>query len=152
MNILLKELHTYHHEVSVQITQIKGLLERVRHDSAGVDDRKLLFKLLEALHGDAERHHHENEELIRLALLATEAPIHPRVKEIERDHKAFERIAGQLKMLEGSTQEAKVIADSVDDYIRKYYDHMDAEENIFFPVADKWLSDTQWQEIKRQWH
>lgn len=73
MNALLKELHAYHHEVATKITQIKELLERIRHGSAGADDRKLLFKQLEALHGDAERHHHENEELIRLALLATEA-------------------------------------------------------------------------------
>ena len=152
MNVLLKELHTYHHEVAIKITQIKGLLGRLRHESASADDCKLLFKLLEALHGDAERYHHENEELIRRALLATEAPIHQRVKDIERDHQAFGRIAGQLKMLEDSTQEARVIADTIDDFIKKYYDHMDAEENIFFPVADKWLSDIQWQEIKRQWH
>ena len=152
MNVLLKKLHTYHHEVAIKITQIKGLLGRVRHESAGVDDCKLLFKLLEALHGDAERHHHENEELIRRALLATKAPIHQRVKDIERDHQAFARIAGQLKMLEDSTQEVRVIADTIDDFIKKYYDHMDTEENIFFPVADKWLSDIQWQEIKRQWH
>ncbi len=152
MNALLNELHAYHHEVAIKITQIKGLLGRVRHESASTDDRKLLFKMMEALHGDAERHHHEDEELIRRALLATEAPIHQRVKDIERDHLAFERIAGQLKMLEDSTQEARVIADVIDDFIRKYYDHMDAEENIFFPMADKWLSDIQWQEIKRQWH
>jgi hemerythrin-like domain-containing protein len=152
MNVLLKELHAYHHEVAIRITRIKGLLGKVRHESAGSDDCKLLFKMLEALHGDAERHHHENEELIRRALLATEAPIHQRVKDIERDHLAFERIAGQLKMLEDSTQETRVIADTIDDFIRKYYDHMDAEEHIFFPVADKWLSDIQWQEIKRQWN
>ena len=152
MNVLLKELQAYHHEVAIKITRIKELLRKMKHESDGADDCKLLFKMLEALHGDAERHHHENEELIRLALLATEAPIHPRVKDIERDHQAFERIAGQLKILEESTQEARVIADNIDDFIKKYYDHMDAEENIFFPVADKWLSDTQWQEIKRGWH
>lgn len=152
MNILLEELHRYHHEVAIKITQIEGLLGRMRHESAGADDCKLLFKLLEALHGDAERHHHENEELIRRALLATEAPIHQWVKDIERDHQAFERIAGQHKMLEDSTQEARVIADTIDDFIKKYYDHMETEENIFFPVADKWLSEIQWQEIKRQWH
>lgn len=152
MNVLLKELHSYHHEVAIKITRIKGLLGKVRHESAGAEDCKLLFKMLEALHDDAERHHHENEELVRRALLATEAPIHPRVKDIERDHQAFERIAGQLKVLEDSVQEMRVIADTIDDFIKKYYDHMDAEENIFFPVADKWLSDLQWQEIKRQWH
>lgn len=152
MNVLLNELHAYHHEVAIKITQIKKLLDRMKHESAGADDSKLLFKMLEALHGDAERHHHKNEELIRRALLATDAPIHPRVKDIERDHLAFERIAGQLKMLEDSTQEARVIADTIDDFIRKYYDHMEAEESIFFPMADKWLSGSQWQEIKRQWH
>ncbi|MBM6446777.1 MULTISPECIES: hemerythrin domain-containing protein [Pseudomonas] len=152
MNVLLKELHAYHHEVAVKITQIKESLRKLRHESNGADDCKLLFTMLEALHDDAERHHHENEELIRLALLATEAPIHQRVKDIERDHQAFGRIAGQLKMLENTTQETSVIADTVDDFIKKYYDHMEAEENIFFPVADKWLSDSQWQEIKRQWH
>lgn len=152
MNDLLKKLLTYHHEVAIKITQIKGLLGKVRHESAGADDCKQLFKVLEALHGDAERHHHENEELIRRALLTTKAPIHQRVKDIERDHQAFERIARQLKMLEDSTQEMRVTADAIDDFINKYYDHMDAEENIFFPAADKWLSDIQWQEIKRQWH
>ena len=98
MNVLLKELQAYHHEVAMKITQIKELLRKIRHESDGADDCKLLFKMLEALHGDAERHHHENEELIRLALLTTEAPIHQRVKDIERDHQAFGRIAGQLKI------------------------------------------------------
>ncbi|QKG64963.1 hemerythrin domain-containing protein [Pseudomonas sp. B14-6] len=154
MNVLLKELQAYHHEVAIKITQIKELLRKMRHESEsdGADDCKLLFKMLEAMHGDAERQHHENEELIRLALLATEAPIHQRVKDIERDHQAFGRIAGQLKMLEDTTQETRVIADTIDDFIKKYFDHMDSEENIFFPLADKWLSNEQWQKIKRQWH
>ena len=152
MNVLLKELQAYHHEVAMKITQIKELLRKMTHEPQGADERKQLFKMLETLHGDAERHHHENEEQIRLALLATQAPIHSRVKDIERDHQAFGRIAEQLRMLENTTQETRVIADTIDDFIKKYYDHMDAEENIFFPAADKWLSDNQWQEIKRQWH
>ncbi|WCM48509.1 hemerythrin domain-containing protein [Pseudomonas sp. WJP1] len=152
MNVLLNELHAYHHEVAGKINRVKALLQKLRHESAGSDDCKLLFKMLEALHGEAERHHHENEELIRRALLTTEAPIHPRVEDIERDHQAFGRIAGQLMMLEDSTKETSVIAAAIDDFITKYYDHMEAEENIFFPMADKWLSGIQWQEIKRQWH
>jgi len=151
MNVLLNELHAYHHDVSKKISQIKELLRKMRHESDGTDDSKRMFEMLESLHGDAERHHHENEELIRRALLATEAPIHQRVKDIERDHQAFGRIAGQLKMLAGTTKDTSVIADTIDDFIQKYYDHMESEENIFFPAADKWLSDNQWQDIKRQW-
>lgn len=151
MNVLLNELHAYHHDVSKKISKIKELLRKMRHESDGADDSKRMFEMLESLHGDAERHHHENEELIRRALLATEAPIHQRVKDIERDHQAFGRIAGQLKMLAGTTKDTSVIADTINDFIQKYYDHMESEENIFFPAADKWLSDNQWQDIKRQW-
>ncbi|MGH8387368.1 MAG: hemerythrin domain-containing protein [Pseudomonas sp.] len=152
MNVLLNELHAYHHEVAGKINRIKALLKKLKYESASGDDCKLLFKMLESLHGETEQHHHENEELIRRALLTTEAPIHPRVKDIERDHEAFGRIAGQLKMLEDSTQETSAIVAAVDNFIMKYYNHMEAEENIFFPMADKWLSDIQWNEIKCHWH
>ncbi|GLO29106.1 hypothetical protein PPUN12996_11620 [Pseudomonas putida] len=152
MNTLLNELHAYHHDMANKISQIRKLLKKLKHEPDATDDCKLLFEMLEALHSNAERHHHENEESIRRALLATEAPIHPRILDIERDHQAFARIAGQLKTLAATAKDTKVIADTVDDYIEKYYDHMESEENIFFPAADKWLSNSQWLEIKHQWH
>ena len=152
MNTLLNELHAYHHEMANKISQIRNLLKKLKHEPEGADDCKLLFEMLERLHSDAELHHHENEELIRRALLTTEAPIHPRILDIERDHQAFGRIAGQLKGLATATKDTQVIADTVDDFIAKYYDHMESEENIFFPAADKWLSNSQWLEIKDQWH
>ena len=31
MNVLLNELHTYHHEVATKITQIKVLVGRLKH-------------------------------------------------------------------------------------------------------------------------
>lgn len=152
MNILLNELHSYHHDMASKISQIRELLKKLKLQAIDDEDGKLLFEMLEALHGDAERHHHENEELVRRALLTTEAPIHRRILDIERDHQAFGRIAEQLRMLPGTTKDPKVIADTVDDFIGKYFDHMESEENIFFPAADKWLSDSQWLEIKHQWH
>ena len=151
MNTLLNELHVYHHDVATIINRINGLLGVLKDESCGSADCQQLFKLLDALHGDAERRHHENEELIRRALLATRAPIHQRVKDIERDHHGFERIAAQLKTLEDSGLAPREMAAFVEDYIHKYFDHMDAEENIFFPMAEKWLADNQWQEVKRQW-
>ena len=63
MNVLLKELQAYHHEAAIKITQIKELLRKIRHEFDGTGHCKLLFKILEAMHGDAEQHHHENEEL-----------------------------------------------------------------------------------------
>lgn len=151
MNTLLNELHNYHHQVAITIKQVSNLLSVLKSDACSASDCKKLFRLLDELHGDAERHHHENEELIRRALQVTQAPIHQRVKDIERDHHGFERIAEQLKALENSGQAPREMVAFVEDYIRKYFDHMDGEENIFFPMAQKWLTESQWQEVKRQW-
>ncbi|WP_172147695.1 MULTISPECIES: hemerythrin domain-containing protein [Pseudomonas] len=151
MHPLLEELHHYHQTISVTIDQMKGLLDKLKNDVCDAADRQQLFALLESLHGEAETRHHQNEELIRRLLLTTRAPVHPRVLDIERDHQGFARIANQLKALEHSSHTPREIATFIEDYISKYYDHLDSEEHIFFPLADEWLSDNQWQEIKRQW-
>jgi hemerythrin-like domain-containing protein len=151
MHPLLEELHHYHHDISVTIDQMKGLLDKLNNDAGDAADRQQLFALLESLHGEAETRHHQNEELIRRQLLTTNAPPNPRVLDIERDHQGFARIASQLKALEHSSLTQKEIATFVEDYISKYYDHLDSEEYIFFPLADEWLNDNQWREIKQQW-
>lgn len=151
MHPLLEELHAYHHDISATIGQMKKLLGQFKNGSCDAADREQLFKLLESLHGQAETRHHQNEELIREQLLATRAPVHHRVQEIERDHQGFERIANQLRALEHSNLSPEEVATYVEDYILKYYDHLDSEENIFFPLADEWLSDRQWQEVEQRW-
>lgn len=151
MHPLLEELHLYHHNISTTIDQIKNLLTQFKSGTCDVVDRDKLFNLLESLHGEAETQHHQNEELIRQLLLTTRAPVHPRVLDIERDHQGFARIASQLKALEHSSHTPKEIATFIEDYIHKYYDHLDSEENIFFPLADEWLTTSQWQDIQQQW-
>lgn len=151
MNPLLQELREYHHGVAIHINRIRGLLDILDDASATAADCRPLFRQLDELHGAAEVRHHENEELIRRALLRTEAPIHPRVKDIERDHLAFERIAAQLRALESSGHTPREIAAIVRDFIQKYFDHIDGEENIFFPMAEQWLSEPQWQELGQLW-
>ncbi|SFP84424.1 hemerythrin domain-containing protein [Pseudomonas borbori] len=151
MHPLLEELHRYHQNISATIDQMKGPLDKLKNDAGDAADRQQLFALLESLHGEAETRHHQNEELIRRLLLTTRAPAHPRVLEIERDHQGFARIAARLKALEHSNLTQSEIATFIEDYISKYYDHLDSEEYIFFPLADEWLSDNHWQEIKQQW-
>lgn len=151
MNPLLHELLEYHRDVAIHINRIRGLLATLADASATTADCGPLFQQLDALHGDAEVRHHENEELLRRALLRTQAPIHPRVKDIERDHLAFERIADQLRELQHSGHSPREIAAIVEDFIHKYFDHVDGEENIFFPMLETSLSEQQWQEVKDLW-
>jgi len=39
----------------------------------------------------------------------------------------------------------------IKNFVNAYSDHIIIEDNDFFPFADIWLSDRQWQSIKQQW-
>ncbi|MCL1124629.1 hemerythrin domain-containing protein [Shewanella surugensis] len=151
MHALLKELYDYHHDASKVIDELSVLLNHLKQATSPLVDSQAVFHLLSVLHSDEERQHHQNEELIRKQLVAREIPLHPRIQDLENDHNGFDRIADHLKLLVDSELSHKEISAIIDDYILKYYDHIDGEENIFFPMADKYLSDLDWQEIKNQW-
>ncbi|WP_298771334.1 hemerythrin domain-containing protein [uncultured Shewanella sp.] len=151
MHPLLQELYDYHHDASKVIDELSGLLTQVKYKRSSLADVKPVFQLLSLLHSDAERRHHLNEELIRQQLVATELPLHPRIQDLENDHHGFDRIADHLKLLVDSELSHKEMAAIIDDYIRKYYDHIDGEENIFFPMADKYLTSNDWETIRAQW-
>ncbi|WP_299008243.1 hemerythrin domain-containing protein [uncultured Shewanella sp.] len=151
MHTLLQELYDYHHNASSIIDELSTLLIQLKREKATSSDLKAVFRLLAVLHSNEEREHHQNEELIRQKLEATELPLHPRIQELENDHHGFDRIADHLMLLVDSELSQREMAAIIDDYIRKYYDHIDGEENIFFPMADKYLTDEDWQEIRQKW-
>ncbi len=151
MHPLLEELHQYHSDISVTIHQLQTLLDQVKQYDAQQTDCSEIFTLLKSLRSPEEQKHHRNEEIIRKKLMDTEAPIHQRVEEIAHDHQGLSRITGQLINLETSDTSAREISVFIEDYLDKYFDHMQGEEAIFFPMADKWLTEQQWQEVQSSW-
>ncbi|WP_299493358.1 hemerythrin domain-containing protein [uncultured Shewanella sp.] len=151
MHPLLEELYAYHHNASMIIDEVKILLMQLTKNTSPLKENEDLFRLLSVLHDEKERLHHQNEELIRKRLVATDVAIHPRILDLERDHDSFYKIADHLKLLVDSELSRAEILAIIEDYIRKYYDHIDSEENIFFPMADKHLTEQDWQEIESQW-
>ncbi|WP_299493354.1 hemerythrin domain-containing protein [uncultured Shewanella sp.] len=151
MHPLLQELYDYHHGASQIIDELSNLLIQVKHKPLSVPDIQPIFNLLAILHSDEEQLHHQNEELIRQQLVATDLPLHPRIQDLENDHHGFDRIADHLKLLVDSELSLREMAAIIDDYIRKYYDHIDGEENIFFPMANKYLTDKDWEMIQQRW-
>ena len=65
-----------------------------------------------------------------------DAPIHQRVNDIALDHQGLARITENLCNLEHSGCSVKEICMYIQDYLNKYFDHMQGEESIFFP----WLT------------
>jgi len=152
MHQLLSELNNYHRQASDRAEGLSRLTKELAQNGEG-NVREAILDILENFNDDAEKAHHHNEELIRKALIKTDAPIHRRVEQIEKDHQAFDRIMSNiLSQCRDQHVTAAVLSCQINDYIDKYFDHLEAEETIFFPMAEKWLEDDQWEHIKKHWH
>ncbi len=151
MHELLSELQSFHHQTSEKAGDLARFTKVLAQN--GEDHvRETILEMLEAFNSEEEHAHHHNEELIREALISTGAPIHRRVEQIEKDHHAFGRIMSNLlDQCRDHKVSSAVLSSQINDYIDKYFDHLEAEETIFFPMADKWLEEEQWEAIKKSW-
>ncbi|WP_020406499.1 hemerythrin domain-containing protein [Hahella ganghwensis] len=151
MHTLLEELLNYHRHVTTIIDEIAELNKELARTKSG-DIREIIIEMLKSLRSDKEMSHHFNEELIRQALMTTDAPIHGRVEQIANDHAAFGRIISNLQsQCKDQGCSAEELSSVINDYIAQYFDHLEAEETIFFPMADKWLNQEQWNTVQQQW-
>ncbi|OZG69984.1 hypothetical protein BTA51_28350 [Hahella sp. CCB-MM4] len=151
MHPLLEELLNYHRQASAVIKEISKLNQELTQTDAS-DIRDLLINSLEELKSEEERNHHFNEELVREALMSTEAPIHRSVEQIAKDHAAFGRIMSSLQsQCQDDSCTDEELSSMITDYIDKYFDHLEAEETIFFPMAEKWLDEDLWANVQEKW-
>ncbi len=151
MHELLRELQNYHRQASAVINEIAKLNKELIQTKAD-DIRDLITNTLEELKSEKELNHHFNEELVREALMSTEAPIHRRVEQIAKDHAAFHRIMSSLQsQCQNNNCTNEELSSIINDYIDKYFDHLEAEETIFFPMAEKWLDDELWATVQEKW-
>ncbi|WP_299008241.1 hemerythrin domain-containing protein [uncultured Shewanella sp.] len=151
MHPLLKELYAYHNNTSVTMDEVERLLAKLKANDSQLKDNDKLFHLLTVLHSQKESVHHQNEEVIRKRLVDNHVSLHPSILALEHAHKHFYDIANSLKTLVDSELNRQEIIAIIEDYLRQYFDHIDTEENIFFPVANKLLTDEDWKIIARQW-
>ena len=152
MHELLSELNSYHRQASDRAGDLSRLAKELAQNGEE-HVRETILEILATFNNEEEKAHHHNEELIRKALIKTDAPIHRRVEQIEKDHQAFGRILSNiLSQCQDPKVTAAVLSSQINDYIDKYYDHLEAEETIFFPMAEKWLEDEHWEHVKKSWH
>lgn len=151
MHPLLKELYAYHQDTSVTIDEVERLLVKLKANDTPLKDNDDLFHFLTVLHSQKERVHHQNEEVIRKRLVDNNVSLHPSILALEHAHKHFYEIADTLKTLVDSELSRQEIIAIIEDYLRQYFDHIDTEENTFFPVANKLLTDKDWEVIASQW-
>ena len=150
MHELIEELQQYHHEKAGHLHALQDFSIRLVDDSSTVKDE--LTELFAPFRCGSETAHHRNEELILLHLRTTDAPIHRKVNDISADHAAFERILWQLmKMIVDADVSRGELSDALKNFVSVYHDHASSEENIFFPIADEYMTERTWAAVRGDW-
>ncbi|MBT8077567.1 MAG: hemerythrin domain-containing protein [Gammaproteobacteria bacterium] len=150
MHGFIEELQQYHHEKAGHLHALQDYSVRLVEVA---DTRKdELTELFDPFRGVSETAHHRNEELILLHLRTTDAPIHRKVNEISADHAAFERILSQLmRMIVDESVSHGELSDALQNFVTVYHDHASSEENIFFPIADEYMTERTWRAVRDDW-
>lgn len=74
------------------------------------------------------------------------------MEEIPADHEAFDTMIADIssKIVDQSVG-CDELCSRIKRFVAVYNDHVNGEENIFFPIADKYLQDSHWTRIKKAW-
>jgi len=100
-----------------------------------------------------ERLHHPKEDDFLFALLAVSAPeARPLIEELCAEHAAGKRLIRELEAAliafeVNGRSSLPAFADAVDAYARFHWDHMRKEEARLLPLAERHLTEADWQAI-----
>jgi hemerythrin-like domain-containing protein len=124
--------------------------------SAGtIPDFRLLHVMLYYIREFPERRHHPSEDSSLFALLMQRTnEADEIIRELEAEHDEGEAMLGMLTVALSTWEAGR--ADGIDGFVNAlkhfsefYWRHMDKEENKVLPIAEKILSEEDWNEIER---
>jgi hemerythrin-like domain-containing protein len=134
---------------------LHGMLYLVRDIRAGraVPDFKVLGAMVYYIDTFPERFHHPKEDryLFRLLRLRCQAA-RPLLDDLQAQHRAGQRKLAMLSQAltryqQGGCDEFHAFAASAESYAAFEFAHMRTEETELMPLAAKYLSSTDWEEI-----
>jgi len=150
LNIIRDE----HRSIGAILHGMEYLVERVRTRKAKIDPR-VFSAMIYYLDTFSERMHHPKEDrYLFKAMRSRGGEAAAVVADLEREHaaggEALKRLEQRLvRYEEGGDKEFPAFAEAVAKFVREYRDHMQKEESVVFPLAQRILSTDDWQAIDR---
>lgn len=136
---------------------IDAMMHVVRKTSSAgtIPDFRLLHVMLYYIREFPERRHHPSEDSSLFALLMQRTnEADEIIRELEAEHDEGEAMLGMLTVALSTWEAGR--ADGIDGFVNAlkhfsefYWRHMDKEENKVLPIAEKILSEEDWNEIER---
>ena len=150
LNIIRDE----HRSIGAILHGMEYLVERVRTRKAKIDPR-VFSAMIYYLDTFSERMHHPKEDrYLFTAMRSRGGEAAAVVADLEKEHaaggEALKRLEQSLvRYEEGGDKEFPAFAEAVAKFVREYRDHMQKEESVVFPLAQRILSAADWQAIDR---
>ena len=150
LNIIRDE----HRSMAAVLHGMDYLASKMRAGRAKIDSR-VFRAMIYYLDTFSERVHHPKEDrYLFSAMRGRGSEAQAVIADLEREHamggNALRRLEQCLvRYEEGGDREFPAFAEALDKFTREYREHMHKEEQIAFPLAERLLSASDWQEIDR---
>ena len=150
LNIIRDE----HRSIGAILHGMEYLVNRVRTRKAKIDPR-VFRAMIYYLDTFSERMHHPKEDrYLFKAMRSHGGEAAAVVADLEKEHaaggEALKRLEQSLvRYEEGGDKEFSGFAEAVAKFAREYRDHIQKEESFVFPLAQRVLSEADWQAIDR---
>ena len=138
----------------VNMAKLLTLLERqvAIFDSGQRPDYDIMLGVVEYLRDWSDRWHHPKEDLILDRLRQRDPAAAEKVGELEKGHEALADLTNQfVDVIREVLGEEELPRDRVSglaaEFIRSQRRHMDGEEAVFLPAAERALTSEDWAEI-----
>lgn len=150
MSETIRILHQEHKNLARILDVLEAQLD-IFHQG-GVPDFDLISDIVHYTLTYPERYHHPKEDLIFEKIEEMDAQGLELAAELKDDHHKGEELTRRLAEALGNiARDAEVPRDRFEDLARQFLDfnrrHMTKEEDHFFPLAEKLLSDADWATI-----
>jgi hemerythrin-like domain-containing protein len=144
-------------EEHATMAQLLAMLERqiVRLGNGQPPDREVIRSLLKYCLTYPALCHHRKEDLVLSKLRERDVGLPLAVGRLEEDHEGLSRLTNRFlevghKVLQGEPASEQLFGLTGQDFVATYRDHMDMEENLFFPLALEALGADDWAAIDAQ--
>lgn len=152
MALALSIIREEHRSLSA-VTEALRALARDARDRGRAPDFDLFTVILDYIEGFSDRFHHPKEdEHLFAALRRRCAEANDALDVLERDHARGDELTHDLRYLlsrcrVGGPAAVEAFAAAVDEYVAFYWRHMRLEEDVVLPLAERTLTEADWQPI-----
>ena len=150
---VMTQLHVEHRNIAKLLRALE--LQLAIFDATGQPDYDVISAIAEYFVGFPDRCHHPKEDLIYRKMRERDPGLAERLVDLESEHEKISALAQRFQTaVQNVLQEVEVSRGGFEElalhFVAEQRRHMHAEEEYFFPLALKTLSEEDWREIDQQ--